>query len=281
MKSTGKRSFLFFSVFCALAVAACNHSNAVNKQPGTSANAIRSSKSEPPAALPVNNSKVRADLDMAKKEGKAVFVVVTAPGITETDKATKIAKGANALYKKSAIVLLDRDDAANSQLVAEWRLAGAPLPLLLVISPKGLPTGGYTLSEATAENIAALVPTPKLEELQAVISSNKSAFVVVTKKSYSDRAETLQACKEAVAILKNNAAIIEVDFDDPNETGFIEKLEVEKASKETWTQVINTKGQIVGTSTGLPDAAKLAAAAIAPAQSGCCPGGAGSSGCVK
>jgi len=176
---------------------------------------------------------------------------------------------------------LDRDDVANSQLIAEWRLTGAPLPLLLVISPKGSPTGGYILSQATAENLAALVPSPKLEEVQAILNNKKPAFVVFSKKSYSDRTEVLQACKEAVTILKNNAAIVEVDLDDIKEANLIDRLEVDKSSKETTTQVVNVQGQIAGTSSGLPDAAKLAAAAIAPPKSGCCPGGAGSSGCAK
>lgn len=276
-----KVSLLSFSVISLWALTACGNSNAVNKQASPSTEVTQTAQPEQLVALPSSNSKIKTDLEKAKKEGKAVFVVVTGTGVTETDKATTVAKGANAIYKNAAVVQMDRDDAANSQLVAEWRLAGAPLPLLLVVSPKGQLTGGMVLAQATAENIAALVPSPKLEEVQEVISNKKPAFVVFTKKSYSDRAEVLQACKEAVTILKNNAAVIEVDLDDIKETSLIDRLEVDKSSKETTTQVVNVQGQIAGTSSGLPDAAKLAAAAIAPPKSGCCPGGAGSSGCAK
>ncbi len=276
-----KTSFFSLTVVSLWALTACGNSTAVNKQASPGTEATQSAQPEQPKALPASNSKIQADLEKAKKEGKAVFVVVTGTGVTETNKATTVAKNANALYKNATVVQLDRDDAANAQLVAEWRLAGAPLPLLLVISPKGLPTGGYTLEQATAENLAALVPSPKLEEVQAVLSDRKPAFVVFTKKSFSDRTEVLQVCKEAVTILKNNAAIVEVDLDDSKEASLIDRLEVDKSSKETTTQVINVQGQISGTALGLPDAAKLAAAAIAPPKSGCCPGGAGSSGCAK
>jgi putative ABC transport system ATP-binding protein len=95
---------------------------------------------------------VKQSLDKAKSEGKAVFVVVSGTGATDTDKATAIAKGATTIYKNAVIVQMNRDDASNAQLVAEWRLAGAPLPLILVVSSKGLPTGGYVLNDATAEN---------------------------------------------------------------------------------------------------------------------------------
>ncbi|MCX6220950.1 MAG: hypothetical protein NTZ69_08170 [Bacteroidia bacterium] len=276
-----KASPLLFSAIGLWALTACGNSNAVNKQANSSAEITQSSQPGQPIALPHSDSKIQAELDKAKKEGKAVFVVITGTGVTETDKATTIAKGANAIYKNATVVQMDRDDASNSQLVAEWRLAGAPLPLVLVVSPKGQLSGGMILAQATSENIAALVPSPKLEEVQEVISNKRPVFVVFTKKTYSDRTEVLQACKEAVTILKNNAAIVEVDLDDIKEVNLIDRLEVDKSSKETTTQVVNVQGQIAGTSSGLPDAAKLAAAAIAPPKSGCCPGGAGSPGCAK
>ena len=276
-----KGSLLSFSVISLWTLIACGNSTAIDKQANSSAEVTQITQPEQSTALPGSNSKIQVELDKAKKEGKAVFVVVTGTGVTETDKATIIAKGANAIYKNATVVQLDRDDVANSQLIAEWRLTGAPLPLLLVISPKGSPTGGYILSQATAENLASLVPSPKLEEVQEVISNKNPVFVVFTKKSYSDRIEVLQACKEAVTLLKNNAAIVEVDLDDTKEANLIDRLEVDKSSKETTTQVVNVQGQVAGTASGLPDAAKLAAAAIAPPKSGCCPGGAGSSGCAK
>jgi hypothetical protein len=274
-------SVLSVSALSILVLIACVNSNGGNNQSNSNPVVKQNAPTEKVGNITGSTSKIQAELDKAKKEGKAVFVVVTGTGTTDNDKAIAIAKGANAIYKNAAVIQLNRDDASNASLVAEWRLAGAPLPIILVVSSKGLPTGGLILSEATAENLAALVPSPKLEELLTVLSTKKPVFVVFTKKSYSDRKEVLQECNAAVSILKNNAAIIEVDLDDSKEANFIDRLEVDKSSKETTTQVVNTQGQVVGTSSGLPDAAKLAAAAIAPVKSGCCPGGAGSAGCAK
>lgn len=275
-----KASLLSFSVISIWALTACGNSNAGNKQANTSSEVKQSTQSEQLAPAAVSNSKIQAELDKAKKEGKAVFVVVTGTGVTETDKATTVAKGANAIYKNAAVVQMDRDDAANSQLVAEWRLSGAPLPLVLVISPKGQLSGGLILSQATAENLAALIPTQKLEDVYTAIKSNKSALVVFSKKSLSDRKEVLQECKNAVNLLKNNAVIIEVDMDDTNEANFINQLNIDKTSTVSTTLVINTQGQVAGTSTSVPDAEKLASAATAPVKSGCGPG-CGPSGCAK
>lgn len=275
-----KGSLLSLTVISLWALTACGNSNAVNKQASPGTGVTQSAQPEQPVALPVSNSKIQTDLEKAKKEGKAVFVVVTGTGVTETDKATTIAKGANAIYKNAAVVQLDRDDAANAQLVAEWRLAGAPLPLVLVVSPKGQLTGGMVLAQATAENIAALVPSPKLEEVYASIAASKPALVVFTKKSLTDRGDVLKECKEAVTKLKNNAVLVEVDMDDSKEVNFMNQLRIDKASAVSTTLVINAQGQVAGTSTSVPDAEKLASAATAPVKSGCGPG-CGPAGCAK
>ena len=278
LKKASLLSFSVISLFFALT--ACGNSNAVNKQAKPGAAITQSSQPEQPTTSPVNNSKIQAELENAKKEGKAVFVVVTGTGVTETDKATTIAKGANTSYKNAAVVKLDRDDAANAQLVAEWRLAGAPLPLVLVVSPKGQLTGGMVLAQATAENIAALVPSPKLEDVYTSIAASKPALVVFTKKSLTDRTEVLKECKEAITKLKNNAVLVEVDMEDAKEVNFMNQLRIDKASAVSTTLVINAQGQVAGTSTSVPDAEKLALAATAPVKSGCGPG-CGPTGCAK
>ena len=275
-----KASLLSLTVISLWALTACGNSTAVNKQASPGTEVTQSTQPEQPTASPASNSKIQTDLEKAKKDGKAVFVVVTGTGVTETDKATTIAKGANALYKNAAVVQLDRDDAANAQLVAEWRLAGAPLPLVLVVSPKGQLTGGMVLAQATAERIAALVPSPKLEDVYAAIGASKTALVVFTKKSLGDRTEVLQACKEAVTKLNNKAAIIEVDMDDSKEVNFINQLRIDQASTASTTLVINAQGQVAGTSTSVPDATKLVAAATTPVRGGCGPG-CGPAGCGK
>jgi uncharacterized protein YbaA (DUF1428 family) len=259
---------------------ACSNSNAEKTQ---NANNTVQQKTETTKQQPIkkNSSTVQVELDNAKKAGKAVFVVVTGTGVTNIDKATEIAKSANAIYKNAVIVQMNRDDAANAQLVTEWRLAGAPLPLILVLSSKGQPTGGYILEQATAENIAALVPSPKLEEVYTAIGKSKNAIVVFSKKSFTDRAEVIKIAKEAVSLLNNEAVFIEVDMEDQKETGFMQQLRISPLmSKSSVTLVINKQGQVAGTSTTVPDANKLVAAAKAPVKSGCGPG-CGPAGCGK
>ena len=224
---------------------------------------------------------IAENLAAAKNARKAVFLVVTGAGATETDKAMIIANGANAINKNSVVVQMNRDDASNAQLVSEYRLAGAPIPLILVISSKGFPTGGYILAQATAENIAALVPSPKLEDVYAAINNGKYAIVTFSKKSFSDKAEVLKTCKKAVSMLNNEAIVVEVDLDDSQEENFLNQLRIDKSQlNASLTLVINKQGQVACTATSMPDAAKLVAAAKAPVKGGCGPG-CGPAGCGK
>jgi len=276
------------SLLSAVMVASCNNPSASVAVESMTSSKVIETASVVPATLSGDNtksstvSKVTADnLAAAKNTGKAVFLVVTGTGVAETDKALLIANGANAIYKKAVIIQMNRDDASNAQLVSEYRLAGAPLPLILVISSKGFPTGGYVLAQATAENIAALVPSPKLEDVYTAINGGKYAIVAFSKKSFTDKPAVLKECRKAVSLLNNEAILVEVDVDDNNETNFLNQLRIDKTQlNASLTLVINKQGQVAGTATTIPDAAKLVAAAKTPVAGGCGPG-CGPAGCAK
>ena len=280
------KTIALFVLFASI-IAACNdQSSKADKNKVKSDNPVITEASAMSLTDPISirestGKSATEQITNAAKAGKAVFLVVTGTGITETDKAIAIANAAKEIYKNAIIVEMDRDDPSNEQLVSEYRLAGAPLPLILVISSKGFPTGGYLLAQATPENIAALIPSPKLEDVYQAIFDGKYAIVVFSKKSFTDKPEVLKTCKEAISMLNNEAVLIEVDMDDSKEENFLNQLRIDKSQiSASLTLVINKQGQIAGTATTLPDAAKLVAAAKTPVKGGCGPG-CGPAGCGK
>src|ERR1035437_9337446 len=157
---------------------ACSNSNAENK-PTSANNTVLQKVETIPNYVLRSTANLQNQLGDAKKAGKAVFVVVTGSGAIDTDKATKIAKGANTIYKNAIVLQMNRNDKANAKLVSQWRLSGAPLPLILVVSPKGFPTGGNVLSAATPQNIAEIVPSPKLDDVYEALNNSKPVFLMV------------------------------------------------------------------------------------------------------
>ncbi|NOU18159.1 MAG: hypothetical protein HOO91_11445 [Bacteroidales bacterium] len=277
MRILKKWQLLSLLIANALTVSACTNSNADDKKVNDNKNLQQKTEIGQQTVQPVN-TKLQSELDRAKRDGKAVFVVVMGTGSMDTEKAIEIAKGAVTIYKNAVIAQLDRDDAANAQLVDAWRLSGAPLPIILVLSTKGLLSGGFILSQATADKIASLVPTPKMEEVYTAIGLSKPSIVVFTKKSFADRNEVIKNAQVAVVVLNDEAVFVEVDMNDPDETGFMNQLSIDKSTNASITIVFNKLGQVVETSTTIPEVEKLVTAAKTPVKKTCGPS-CGSKGC--
>ncbi len=241
---------------------ACNNTNTANVQANAIKNVFQKVQQQKPSV-------VQASLDKAKKEGKVVFVVVTSKSSTGNDKATAIAKGATAKYKNAIIVQLDRDNLANANLITLFRLTGAPLPLILVVSPKGNAVGGFILNEANSDKLIELIPSPKLDDIYVAANSGTPVFLIVSKANYTDRLKLLGNCKAAKTQLKNKVSIIEIDLADAKEQKFIKQLNLKTTANKSTVLVLNTTGQVTGTFEGNADITQLTQAATKVNKGGC------------
>lgn len=208
----------------------------------------------------------------AEKDANSVFLVVTDSNKTDIKKALEIAATANLSVKKSVVVTMDREDKSNKDIVTKYGLAGAPLPILLVISPKGILAGGYLLKDATTELLIKLIPSPKQDEVLLALNNKKSVLIVAAKSTFTDKEKAIENCKAAVTLNGNKTELVEIDLSDTKEKSFLELLKVNTGTTSTVTVVVNTKGQINGTYYELKDAASLVTAANKVASS-CCPAG--------
>lgn len=213
------------------------------------------------------------EIEAANKAGKAVFLVVTDIGITETENAMNIANQAHKLYAKSVVIKMNRSETVNKEIVEKYRLTSAPLPLILVIASNGIATGGFLYNQATAEKIVSLVPTPKKADVLEAINNGKSVFLVVSKKSMKENKEVISNCEIACTEMNNNAKIISIDIDDKKETAFINELKIDKNITQPQIYVINAQGQLTGTLNGVVDSKTLVATAKKRISQGCCSSG--------
>lgn len=216
---------------------------------------------------------VQTDIEKANKAGNCVFLVVTEKGNADNAAAINLSKEAQKLSPKSTVIELNRTDNANESLVAKYRLAGASLPLILVIAANGVEAGGIAyLKQTTTENIIALIPSPKKAEVLKIINDGKPVFLVVSKKSMTTK-EVLRNCAAACAEIKEGAKIVEVDFDDALEKKLLTSLQITQIGSEPQTYVINTQGQVAGSFKGVTEPKTLTAMATKKPAGGCCPPG--------
>ncbi len=219
-------------------------------------------------------------LNQAQKEGKTVFLVVYNKLDEDKDKALKIAKEASLKKTKATEVIeMNTTESKNTELVKRFRLAGAPMPLIMVIDKNGIPVGGLPLAQATADALLDIIPSPKYSEVLKALNEKKAIFVIAYKETMVGKSKAVDLCKEAVKKMKNNAIITELNIDDKSETNLINNLNVNTLSTEPIIYVINQQGQIAGTFTASKTTGDLVKAAKKVISSSCCPGGSKKSGC--
>jgi len=221
---------------------------------------------------------VKEQLAAAQKAGNAVFLVITSTGAKGLTELVAVANQANKKVKKSTVVQMNRDDAANSELVTKYGVASVQVPFVLVISPKGLAVGGYSAEQATADMLVQLIPSPKYDEVLAAINVKKPIFIVASKKSFTDKKNAIALCKTAAIKVSNTPVIVDVDMSDASESAFLKQIGVNMLSTGTVIVVVNAAGNITGNFSGTQTAQTLADAAAKVIKS-CCPSGS-KSGCA-
>jgi hypothetical protein len=172
--------------------------------------------------------------------------------------------------KKSTLIELDRSSPANADLAAKFRLAGAPVPLILVAARNGVLAGGVPAAQATPDQLVGLVPSPKKAEILQVLQSGKAVFITVSRKGMASQPGATSACAMACGQMQNQSGTVQIDMDDPAESTFLDQMKVNRSSTEPVTLVINAQGQVTGTYTGAADVANLVQAATKKVG-GCCP----------
>jgi hypothetical protein len=220
---------------------------------------------------------VKESIQAENKAGRSVFLVVIDNATSSTDiaGATKSARDAVKLVPKASVLTLNRSDATNAELVAKYRLTGAPVPLILVVASNGTLTGGLIARYATPEKLAELVPSPRKAVVLQVVEQGKGVFLVVGRKSMTDKSAVVTSCTQACSALHGGADVLELNLDDKAEQRFLAELKVDPSATQTQTVVINNRGQITGTLTGNVTSTLLVATVNKKPSSGCCPSGSG------
>jgi hypothetical protein len=73
------------------------------------------------------------ELAKATDKGKTVYLLVFEPNAPGIESAREMVNTASKQVKKSIIIELNRADVTNAALVAKYRLAGAPIPLIMIL----------------------------------------------------------------------------------------------------------------------------------------------------
>jgi len=209
-------------------------------------------------------------LDAATKAGKAAFVIVYDATATQLEQARQMTAEAAKRVPGAVTILLNRSDAAEAEFVAKYKLATAPVPLILVSSSSGVIVGGVIAAQANVDQLVKMVPSPKKAEIIRALSEGNAVFITASRKSMVTATSVNSTCAAACQQMPGKSVQVAVDMDDPAEAGFLTEMKVNLQSAEPVTLVANAQGQIAGMYTGAMQVTDLVTTATKKVG-GCCP----------
>jgi len=230
---------------------------------------------------PIASASTQRDAESAAKQRKIAFILVHDQSATGVDQARDVIRQTMKQVSKSVLLELDRSDPANAEYVAKLRLAGAPVPLILVVARNGVVAGGGPAAETTPATLLGMVPSSKKAEVLQALQSGKPVFIAVSRKGMISEPKAVAACMAACSQMGDKSALVRIDMADPQEAAFLAQLKVSSTATEPVTLVVNAQGQVMGPFTGDLDVAGLVQTATRIAG-GCCPSTVqgGSKGCA-
>jgi hypothetical protein len=210
------------------------------------------------------------DLEKAAQKGQVAFVIVTDNTVTDISKAKTAIQGVTSENKKSVMVELDRSNPENADIIAKYRLATIPVPMILALNPSGAISGAIEPDKATPEALAKMIPSPKKAEIIKALSDGNAVFITAYRKGMATVETVNNSCAQACQQMAGKSVQVKVDMDDPAEVGFLTEMKINLASTEPVTVVANPQGQIAGTYTGEMEVTQLVTSANKKIG-GCCP----------
>lgn len=210
------------------------------------------------AVVPADAS-VMEEIKTHNNNGKTVFVVLTDSKAQGLDTARRVAKAAQERVAKSEIVVLNRDDIANRAAVAQYRVAGAPVPLVLVVASNGLPVGAAKpMAPGASERLVGLVPSPAKAKYLKILSQRQVAMVVFSRRTMEEQSPLFEQITAFGRMPKIGTGTVLVNLDDNAEAAWIKQWKMDpKTIKRPLLIFVNPKGQVIGQLEGAPSAQKM------------------------
>ena len=213
------------------------------------------------AALPSTSSAaVMDEITAANAAGKTVFVVLTDAAGKNLQAARAAAKAAQLRTPNSAIIELNRSDPAQKAAVRKYRVAGAPVPLILVVASNGVAAGGSLVKKGAVERLVKLVPTPGKAAYLAVLNRRATAVVVFSHRKMPLQSPLFEQISAVVRQTKGKVVPVLVDVTNKAEARFMAEWKIDPRSATPTVVVMNPKGQTLARLSGAPKASQIIAA---------------------
>jgi hypothetical protein len=197
----------------------------------------------------------------AADEGKYLFAFFSK---TEDESTTAM----RSLFNETMAKVTDRanavtvnvTDLAEKEIVAEYDLDRAPMPLVLAIAPNGAITGGFP-TQFSEQDLLSAFATLATQQCMKFLQDGKLVLLCVQNDQTDMNEEAMQGVKEFVADdrFRTAAEIVSLDPSAEAERPFLKDLQVDAATKTAVTIFLVPPGSPIATFEGATTKDQLAA----------------------
>ena len=175
-------------------------------------------------------------------------------------------------------VRVDRRLPEEKEMVEQFGLQTAPVPIVLAIAPNGAVTGSIKATDLSEERLQGAVASPGLQQILKAIQDGQLVLVCLQNARTKDNDAALKGVKEIKADgwFSESTEVIKVDPSDPKEAKLVSQLKVDPKTKKAVTVVLAPPGVLVTKIEGATSKESLKAA-FKKAAEGC----SGSPGCCS
>ncbi len=222
----------------------------------------------------------KAAIEKAADAGKYAFVFFWKAEDESTAAMRKIFDETMAkLPERADAVVAKVTDPAHKELVDEYGLDRAPMPLVLAIAPNGAVTGGFP-NPFSEQDLLGGFASPGTQKCIKSLQDGKLVFLCIQNGETESNQEALQGVRDFQADERFSSAteIVMLDPADAGEAEFLSDLQVEPDTETAVTAFLLPPGSPIGMFEGATTKDQLVAT-LMQASSGCGPGGCGPGGC--
>ncbi|MCL4204592.1 MAG: hypothetical protein KJ000_19060 [Pirellulaceae bacterium] len=219
-------------------------------------------------------------MEQAAKDGKYFFGFFWKDEGEQTSAMKKVFEDAVAkVAERVSSAVAQVTDTAERQIVREFGLDRAPMPLVLVVAPNGAIMGGFP-SEFTEEKLLGALGSPATEKCMKSLQDGKLVFLCVQNDSTKLNTESLQGVEAFKADERYTefTEVVKLDPTNSADAKFMGQLEIDPQTKVAVTAFLAPPGVMIGEYEGATKKDDLILA-LQNASAACGPGGCGPSGC--
>ena len=213
--------------------------------------------------------------------GKHLFIFFYEKDDAATRSARKTFKSALGKIGDTAIwMAIDRNNSAEKEIVREYGIGRAPMPLVLVLAPNGAITGGFPAKNLSEDKLRDSIASRGFQACLKALQERKLVFVCAQNSSTKSNDAAMQGVNDFKSDLRfaNFTEIVKVDPSDAAEAKFLAQLKIDPKTQEASTAFLAPPGVVLNTTSGSTSKDTLIGLLMA-ASSGCGAGGCAPSGC--